>query len=121
MPSEKRPARRPATLGQADQPEHLLDPGPRDGVAGRQRAQVGAGAAAGVERPGLQQRPDLAQGPAQVAVAAAADPACPASGVSRPRIRRMVVDLPEPLGPRKPVTMPDLTSKVRDSTATVAP
>jgi hypothetical protein len=29
----------------------------------------------------------------------------------------MVVDLPDPLGPRKPVTMLDLTLKVRDWTA----
>ena len=30
---------------------------------------------------------------------------------------RMVVDLPEPFGPRKPVTSPEGTSKVRWSTA----
>jgi hypothetical protein len=33
----------------------------------------------------------------------------------------MVVDLPEPFGPRKPVTVPGLTSKLSPSTATVAP
>src|SRR6266487_673460 len=47
--------------------------------------------------------------------------ACPASGASSPMIRRMVVDLPEPLGPRKPVTMPARTSKLNASTATVEP
>ena len=33
----------------------------------------------------------------------------------------MVVDLPAPLGPRKPVTMPGLTLKLRSSTATFSP
>ena len=33
----------------------------------------------------------------------------PAVGWSRPRIMRMVVDLPEPLGPRNPVTAPGRT------------
>src|SRR5690242_2774174 len=45
----------------------------------------------------------------------------PEVGVSRPRIIRMVVDLPAPLGPRKPVTLPGFTSNDRLSTATVAP
>src|SRR5215216_561580 len=45
----------------------------------------------------------------------------PAVGRSRPSIMRMVVDLPAPLGPRKPVTMPGLTAKVRLSTATFSP
>src|SRR6266511_1991287 len=36
-------------------------------------------------------------------------------------IRRMVVALPEPLGPRKPVTVPGRTSKLNPSTATVDP
>jgi hypothetical protein len=36
-------------------------------------------------------------------------------------IRRMVVDLPEPFGPRKPVTVPGRTSKLNASTATVDP
>ena len=34
---------------------------------------------------------------------------------------RMVVDLPEPFGPRKPVTTPGRTSKLRSSTARVVP
>ncbi len=33
----------------------------------------------------------------------------------------MVVDLPAPLGPRKPVTMPGRTVKVRLFTATFSP
>ena len=34
---------------------------------------------------------------------------------------RIVVDLPAPFGPRKPVTLPGATSKVRSSTARTAP
>ena len=34
---------------------------------------------------------------------------------------RIVVDLPDPLGPRKPVTVPGRTSKDRSSTATTLP
>ena len=45
----------------------------------------------------------------------------PALGASRPRIVRIVVDLPAPFGPRNPVTLPGSTSKLRSSTATVAP
>jgi hypothetical protein len=36
-------------------------------------------------------------------------------------IMRIVVDLPDPFGPRNPVTVPGGTSKVRLSTAVVAP
>src|SRR3954452_19481232 len=47
--------------------------------------------------------------------------ATPAVGRSRPRIRRIVVDLPAPFGPRKPVTMPGCTVKERSSTASLSP
>src|SRR3979409_309123 len=47
--------------------------------------------------------------------------ALPAVGWSSPRISRMVVDLPAPFGPRKPVTMPGSTEQVRSSTARVRP
>ena len=36
-------------------------------------------------------------------------------------IIRIVVDLPDPLGPRNPVTSPEGTSKVRSSTAVASP
>ena len=45
----------------------------------------------------------------------------PELGASRPRIMRIVVDLPAPLGPRKPVTLPGWTTKETSSTATVLP
>jgi hypothetical protein len=47
--------------------------------------------------------------------------AVPDVGRSSPRIIRIVVDFPAPLGPRKPVTMPGLTVKVRLSTAVLGP
>jgi len=45
----------------------------------------------------------------------------PVSGRSNPTIIRIVVDLPAPLGPRKPVTTPGSTVKLRSSTAVWAP
>src|SRR6202000_1298625 len=45
----------------------------------------------------------------------------PASGASNPKIIRIVVDLPAPFGPRKPVTRPGWTEKERSSTASVRP
>src|SRR3954447_12723481 len=47
--------------------------------------------------------------------------AVPASGWVRPRIMRSVVDFPAPLGPRKPVTAPVGTVKVKASTTTFDP
>ena len=52
-------------------------------------------------------------GPSTVAV--------PEVGRARPRTQRIVVVLPEPLGPRKPVTRPGWMVTVRSSTATRAP
>lgn len=37
----------------------------------------------------------------------------PAFGLSNPIINLMVVDFPDPFGPRKPVTVPGLTSNER--------
>src|SRR5215471_14033654 len=45
----------------------------------------------------------------------------PAVGSSRPAIIRIVVDLPAPFGPRKPVTIPGRTAKSRPSTASFSP
>src|SRR5665811_1808072 len=45
----------------------------------------------------------------------------PAVGWLRPMIIDIVVDLPEPFGPRNPVTRPGTTSKERSSTATTSP
>jgi hypothetical protein len=45
----------------------------------------------------------------------------PAVGRSRPTTTRIVVDLPAPLGPRKPVTRPGWMVTVRSSTAVRSP
>ena len=69
-------ARRPAcvaTAGQADQLEHLVDPAAGDAVGCGQRQQVVAGAAAGVDGLGVEQRADLVQRARQVAVGRAVD------------------------------------------------
>src|SRR5205823_3222166 len=45
----------------------------------------------------------------------------PEVGRSKPRIIRIVVDLPAPFGPRNPVTCPGRTVKLRSSTASLSP
>src|SRR5882757_8455587 len=45
----------------------------------------------------------------------------PSVGVSRPSAARSVVVLPAPLGPRKPVTWPGSTVKLRSRTASIGP
>jgi hypothetical protein len=45
----------------------------------------------------------------------------PVLGWSSPAIIRMVVDLPEPFGPRNPVTIPGWTTKFNPSTASLVP
>src|SRR5579875_194856 len=47
--------------------------------------------------------------------------AVPPVGARKPAIIRMVVDLPAPLGPRKPSTSPRPTAKLTSSTATIGP
>ena len=111
MPSEK-PSPAGAATGQPDQLEHLVDPRPRDAVGLGQPQQVVAGGAPAGALPGVQQRADLAQRRRQVAVGRPLTVAPPALGASSPRIMRMVVDLPAPFGPRKPVTRPGRTRKL---------
>ncbi len=47
--------------------------------------------------------------------------ACPALGRVSPVMTRMVVDLPAPLGPRNPVTRPEVAVKVTSWTAVNPP
>lgn len=47
--------------------------------------------------------------------------AVPEVGWSSPMIMRMVVDLPAPFGPRKPVTLPGCTTNETSSTASLGP
>ena len=75
-----------------------------------------------VHGPGVEhaRRPRAAAGDAARTAGRARAP-CRCVGWSRPRIMRIVVDLPAPFGPRKPVTRPGRTSKDRSSTASVRP
>ncbi len=80
-----------------------------------------AAGAAGVEAGRLEHRADRPARVRQVDVAAPADRArSPAVGRTRPSSIRRVVVLPAPLGPRKPVTSPAATSKLRSRTAVTA-
>jgi hypothetical protein len=107
--------------GQADRLDDLVHPGPPDAAGLGERQQVGAGAAAGVDGTGVQQGAHLVQGRGVLAVRPPVDGHRSAGGASSPRISRMVVDFPAPFGPRKPVTMPGRTVKVRPSTASLSP
>ena len=94
-------------LGEADPLQH-----PPDAVAGQAHRAGGDGEdlPAGASRVlgrGVEQDTDLAAGVGQVGVATAVDRSTvPDVGGVRPTMTRMVVDLPAPLGPRKPVTRP---------------
>ena len=59
-----------------------------------------------MERRRVEQRADLAQRRPQRRYGRPPTSAVPASGASRPRITRIVVDLPAPFGPTNPVTWP---------------
>ena len=80
-----------------------------------------AGAAAGLQCTGIEQRPDLEQRMLKRPVRPALTSAVPESGRSSPRITRIVVDLPAPFGPAKPVTRPGSTVKVIPSSARTGP
>ena len=112
MPSENAPDALARDVLQPDELDHLVDAAARDAVRLAEREQVVVGRAAGVDRPRLEDRADLAQRRGVVAVGLAVDRRpSPSSARSRPRIMRIVVDLPAPFGPRKPVTMPGRTVK----------
>ena len=107
---------------QAHHAQHLVHPPGGDARQLGEAEQVAARAAAAVHRLGVEQRADLAGGVGEPAEGVAADRwRGRRSGASRPRIMRIVVDLPEPLGPRKPVTAPGRTWKDRLCTAVLAP
>ena len=109
MPSENLPARFLRHVVQADQVDQLVDaPASRCRASARAPAD-GCRPTAGVHRARLEQRADLVQRGGVVAVALAVDGHAPGRRASRPRISRIVVDFPEPFGPRKPVTIPGRT------------
>ncbi len=74
-----------------------------------------------VDRLRFQQRADLVQRERRSRYDRPLTVTRPDVGASRPTINRMVVDFPAPFGPRKPVTRPSGTMKLRSSAATVDP
>ena len=121
IPSENVPARLRATLSRPTiSTSSRTRAGRRRGSAptrgdGCTRCGQDAASAPPVARPPRPEAPD-APGSACHSPAPAPNPAR-----SRPRIRRIVVDLPAPFGPRNPVTTPGLTVKLRSRTAVVLP
>ena len=107
----------PGRRAQTGLRDHLVDPRGAQALGVGQPEQVVAGGAAGLQRGRVEQRADVAQRLAQAGVRLPADRAVPASAASRPRMTRMVVDLPAPFGPTNPVTWPGATVNVMPSSA----
>jgi hypothetical protein len=91
-------------LGQSDGGENLVDPASWDAVRVGQPKQVVAGGAARVDGVGVNNAPTSCSGNRSCPYFRPPTVTCPAEGVSSPTIMRIVVDLPLPFGPRKPVT-----------------
>ena len=107
-------------VAEPDQVEHSIDPGWGDGVAvGEPEQMVGSGTS--VLDCAASSKAPIARNGASSCCTAAATRTMPEVGASRPRIIRIVVDLPAPFGPRKPVTCPGRTVKEMSSTATTSP
>ena len=123
LPHPERVALDPPTggAGEAHLLDDLVDAAHADAVGARGDAQVVATAATGVHGARVEQRAHHPQRLGEGAHAAAEHERLAAVGRSRPSTIRIVVDLPAPFGPRKPVTLPGSTSKLRSSTATTSP
>ncbi|OKI06796.1 hypothetical protein AMK13_15300 [Streptomyces sp. CB02056] len=121
MPSEKRPARRRAAVARpVSSSTSRTRRGPMPLVTARPSRWWRA-ERAGWTAPASSSAPTSRSGWRSEAYGRPLTVARPAVGASRPRIIRRVVDLPEPFGPRKPVTRPGRTVKVSPSTARVPP
>jgi hypothetical protein len=108
-----------APIVQADELKHPPDPAPRQAPGLRQAEQMIMLAAAPVHGLGVQQCPHFLHRLRQLAELLAVTE--PRVGRSRPRISRIVVVLPAPFGPRKPVINPGSTRNDSRSTATLSP
>jgi hypothetical protein len=96
--------------------EYLVDACACNGVTSGQGEQMSTGRATRMDGLRFEEPAHFPQWPGNVVVAPAQD-----AGESRPMIIRMVVDLPDPLVPGNPVTVPGRTTKDRSSTATTSP
>ena len=102
--------------------DHLVDPPGGQALRVGQPQQVVAAGPARVQRGGVQQRRRRGSaGAAGCGTAARRSARCPRRRASRPRITRIVVDFPAPLGPTKPVTCPGATVNDIPSSASGRP
>ena len=107
MPREYPPAFRRAAVLQAGLLDHLVDPAGASGPGSGPATAGGCGRsgwAAARPRPAATRRGSA--GAAGSRTAARRPARCPRRRASRPRITRIVVDLPAPFGPTNPVTWP---------------
>ena len=118
MPREYPPGLPPRGGLQAGLLDHRIDPPGVEALGVGQPQQVVARAAARLQRARVQQRPDVGQRVLQRAVRLAADQRrCPRRARPGRGSTRIVVDLPAPFGPTKPVTWPGWTVNVIPSSA----
>ncbi len=97
----------PARLRQLDELEHLVDPRPRDAAGEGEDTEVVAPGSTRVRVEGLEERADLSHrgGRARGRDDRGRSSFRRSDGRAR-ESTRIVVDLPAPFGPRKPVTVP---------------
>src|SRR5690606_19669206 len=121
MPSEYPPARRRATASSPTWPitsSTRLLPNPCEWAShSRWSRPVRLGCSA----PAASSAPTCVSGASRLRYGLPPTSASPSSGISRPRMTRIVVDLPAPFGPTKPVTRPGRTANVIPSSATFRP
>jgi hypothetical protein len=108
-------------IGEADGVQHL-----RDAAGGQAHGALCDGehlpaGAPGVLGGGVEEDPDVDAGVGQVPESAAQDVGGAVVGRDESDETRRVVDLPAPLGPRKPVMRPGRAVKVTSSTAVKVP
>ena len=108
-------------LVEGDQLEHLVDPRHRQPHGQGAEGEDLAAGAAGVLGRGVEQHADVTTWVGDVLVEVAADRDPARVGGVRPTMTRIVVVLPAPFGPRKPVTRPGWQMKLTSSTAAKLP
>ena len=121
MPSENPLTRRSATASRPVSRSTSVTRRRADAVAARDRRRCAGRCGRGAGRwRRAASPPGAAGGRGSVAPARRRAPV-PLVGASRPRMIRIVVVFPAPFGPRKPVTWPGRTVKLRPSTAVTGP
>ena len=108
-------------IAESDQSEDLVNSFGADPVRDGDRPQMVAGTAPRVHVTGIQQGAHLNSGFFNERYGRPSKRAVPVFGRSSANIQRIDVLLPDPFGPKKPVTRPGCTLKLRLLTAKVAP